>query len=42
MQNSILKALENEGQVPCWQYLSAKGQKKKKSQLLDSQESTLL
>lgn len=30
MQNSILKALENEGQVPCWQYLSAKGQKKKK------------
>ena len=41
MQNSILKALENEGQVPCWQYLSAKGQKKK-SQLLDSQESTLL
>ena len=30
MQNSILKALENEGQVPCWQYLSAKGKKKKK------------
>ena len=34
MQNSILKALENEGQVPCWQYLSAKGQKKKKANYL--------
>ena len=34
MQNSILKALENEGQVPCWQYLSAKGKKKKKANYL--------
>lgn len=28
MYNNILKALENEGQVPCRQYLNAKCRKK--------------